>query len=242
MFGKGPSLSRKEQAHTEDDEEKNDDKGSDHDDDKGDDDDNSDQGGTGLIVYEKKVTKSDASEQNDYMNDAENEEEAEGEGEHDDVLYDEDTSEIFINVQPITSVPASQNMIIYLCHDVKEGEFVYNYTKEEIAKMCGIDDERFEFNFEEELMNIDITKPDDYVSNHVQQADDYDEVIIEDDPDNELPKYSGEDTDDFPMFTEKYAHEADDLVKSKIEERIKDGESPRLSKDQIREARKLRSS
>ncbi|MFS7919256.1 hypothetical protein Hanom_Chr03g00210611 [Helianthus anomalus] len=58
------------------------------------------------------------------------------------------------------------------------------------------------------------------------------------DSDDEMPKYSGEGTEDFPTFQESFDEEMNDLLKRKIEETIKDGESSRLDKDQIRQARK----
>ncbi|MFS7904741.1 hypothetical protein Hanom_Chr01g00039591 [Helianthus anomalus] len=117
-------------------------------------------------------------------------------------------------------------------------EFVHNYTKEEIVKMCGVDEETFEFDFEEELVNIEIDKRDEYEFTSILDVNDYDEVIVEDDSDEEPARHSSQYTDNFPRFSEMFAHEADDIVLRKIEERIKDGESPRLSQDEIKDVRK----
>ncbi|MFS7929982.1 hypothetical protein Hanom_Chr04g00338831 [Helianthus anomalus] len=87
-------------------------------------------------------------------------------------------------------------------------------------------------------MNIEIGKPDDYEFNSIPNADDYDELIAEDDSDKEPARHSSQDTNDFPTFSEMFAHEADDIVLIKIEERIKDSDSPRLYQDKIKNARK----
>ncbi|XP_022026769.1 protein PFC0760c-like [Helianthus annuus] len=183
----------KEDDDKEDDDKEDDDKeddvdvdieGSDHDgDDKGDDNDDDNLGGIGLLVYEGRLTKDNV--QYEYMNDDENEEDADREGD-----------------------------------------------------MDGHDENSFEFDFEEELNSINIAKPDDYVFNYIPEADNYDNVVVEYDSDDEITKYSGEGTDDFPTFQEMFDEETQNLLKRKIEETTKDGVSPRLSKDEIREARK----
>ncbi|KAJ0435671.1 hypothetical protein HanIR_Chr17g0895841 [Helianthus annuus] len=87
-------------------------------------------------------------------------------------------------------------------------------------------------------MNIENNMPDDYEFNKIPDVDDYNEVIVEDDSDEEPTRHSSKDTDDFPTFSKMYAHEADDIVLRKIDERIKDGDSSRLNQDEIKNARK----
>ncbi|MFS8034472.1 hypothetical protein Hanom_Chr17g01581511 [Helianthus anomalus] len=133
---------------------------------------------------------------------------------------DYDTLGIFTDVEHVTFVPTSQKTI-YLFHDVEEGEFVHIYAKEDIAKMGGVDEKSFEFD----------------VFNKIPDADEYDEAIVEDDSDSEPVRHSSENTYDFPTFSEMFAHEAYDVVLRRIEERVKDGDSPRIDQEKIRDAR-----
>ncbi|MFS8007313.1 hypothetical protein Hanom_Chr14g01259551 [Helianthus anomalus] len=89
----------------------------------------------------------------------------------------------------------------------EEGEFVHNYTKEEIAEILGIDERSFEFDFENELNNISATQPNDYLYKYVPEADDYDRVVVDDDSDeDDNAKYSGKGTDDFLMYSKLYIY------------------------------------
>ncbi|MFS8007729.1 hypothetical protein Hanom_Chr14g01264461 [Helianthus anomalus] len=150
-----------------------------------------------------------------------------------DTEHDEENSGIFTDVTPLMVVPEILHIMIYLEHGVEEGEFFYNYSKEEIEKMMGIDENLFEFDFEEELNNINISKLDDYVFRYVEDADNYDNVVVEDDYVDKTAKYYGEGTNEFPSFQELFNKETNDLLKRKNEETVKDGKSPRLSKEEI---------
>ncbi|MFS7996776.1 hypothetical protein Hanom_Chr12g01133811 [Helianthus anomalus] len=150
-----------------------------------DNDDNNDMGGTWLRIEGKKMNEDDL---NDYLNENQNEEDNSiGKGEQSsDTLHDAETSGIFTDVTPLTVVPESiLTKTIYLCHDVEEGEFVHNYTREEITQMMGVDEHSFKFDFEEELNNIDISEPEEYVFKNIPEANDFDKVVVEDDSDDE---------------------------------------------------------
>ncbi|MFS7912852.1 hypothetical protein Hanom_Chr02g00134731 [Helianthus anomalus] len=102
--------------------------------------------------------------------------------------------------------------------------------------MMEIDENSFEFDSEEELNNINISKPDDYVFKYIPEADEYNNVVVEDDSDDENVKYSDDGTDDFPIFKEMFNEDTQKLLKRKIEEKVKDGVSLRLSKEELIEA------
>ncbi|MFS8007239.1 hypothetical protein Hanom_Chr14g01258661 [Helianthus anomalus] len=118
------------------------------DDDKKDDD--SSQGGSGLKVN---VSKSNENIDLDvYLNDCVNHDDTEQvRGELKDSVDESEQSGI-LTATPMSVVPDVPNpRVFYLEHDVVEGEFVHNYTKEEIAEMLGVDEDSFEFDFEDEL-------------------------------------------------------------------------------------------
>ncbi|MFS8008231.1 hypothetical protein Hanom_Chr14g01270271 [Helianthus anomalus] len=71
---------------------------------------------------------------------------------------------------------------------------------------------------------------------YIPEADDYNNVVVEDDSDDEIAKYYGEGTNDFSTFQEMFNEETQNLWKRKIDEMTKDDLSPRLSKDEIRKA------
>ncbi|MFS7912912.1 hypothetical protein Hanom_Chr02g00135451 [Helianthus anomalus] len=166
--------------------------------DHGDGDDNN-QGGTGLVIYQAK--SSGAGDYEDFLNDNVNQEdESYKDGEQDNTMHDVENSGIFTNVTPLTVVTAIQHRTIHLEHSIEEGEFIHSNSKEEIAQMMGIGENSLAFDFEEELNNINIAKPDDYVFKYVENDYNYDNVVVEDDLDDEIAKYSGDGTDDFSTF------------------------------------------
>ncbi|KAJ0835991.1 hypothetical protein HanRHA438_Chr16g0761721 [Helianthus annuus] len=156
--------------------------------------------------------------------------------------HDEESARIFTEAVPLNSVPADTLKVIYLCHDVEEGEFVHNYSCEELMEMMGINDESFKFDFEEELEKINPDEAESYVFKDVSEANDFNNVVVEDDidSDNDEPfRYSGEGSEDFPTFAELFSTHNEDMLRRKVEERICDEGLPMaMSKEDLREARK----
>ncbi|KAJ0512155.1 hypothetical protein HanRHA438_Chr11g0531571 [Helianthus annuus] len=115
-----------------------------HSDDDDDGNDVDDQGTSGI-----KVTEASQEEKIDeYLYDDANEEpeNADGKGEHDD-------SE---------KVDQGTRFILRLEHDVEKGEILHTYTRAEIVNMMVIEDNDFNFDFEEELNKYDINQQPDY--------------------------------------------------------------------------------
>ncbi|MFS7937207.1 hypothetical protein Hanom_Chr05g00424911 [Helianthus anomalus] len=80
----------------------------------------------------------------DYMDDSQNEEKEDADTQGESGLgtpHDEESAGIFTEVVPINSIPADIPKVIYLCHDVEEGEVVHSYSCEELMEMMGINDE-----------------------------------------------------------------------------------------------------
>ncbi|MFS7911603.1 hypothetical protein Hanom_Chr02g00120091 [Helianthus anomalus] len=155
---------------------------------------------------------------------------------------DEEPTRIFTEAIPLTSVPGDKPVTLYLCHDVEEGEFIHNYAREEIMEMMGINDESFKFDFEKELDVINPDEPESYVFKYIPEANDLDNVVVEDNSDsdnNEPYRYSGEGSEDFPTFKELFSVNSEDLLYRKVEERVcEEGEPSTMSKEYLREARK----
>ncbi|MFS8024411.1 hypothetical protein Hanom_Chr16g01462931 [Helianthus anomalus] len=87
-------------------------------------------------------------------------------------------------------------------NDIVEGEYVHNYTKEELARLCIIDEDEFVFDFEEELLDTENDeKHEAYVLKPVAEANDYDEVEIEDDFDDVEVRYANYQNEKLPTFT-----------------------------------------
>ncbi|MFS8034198.1 hypothetical protein Hanom_Chr17g01578411 [Helianthus anomalus] len=126
------------------------------DDDDGNDDDY--QGTSGIKVTET------SNEENidDYLQDNANEEpenaSGEGGGHHNVEKVDE-------------TVDKSTCLILCLEHDVEEGEILHTSTRAEIVKMMVIDDNEFNFDFEEELNKFDINHQPKYKYKYVEDAD-----------------------------------------------------------------------
>ncbi|MFS7918293.1 hypothetical protein Hanom_Chr03g00199281 [Helianthus anomalus] len=65
----------------------------------------------------------------------------------------------------------------------------------------GVDEDSINFGFEEELNNIDISQPEAYMFKDIPNANNIDDLVVEDDSDNdECCTYSGEGSEDFPTF------------------------------------------
>ncbi|XP_022024436.1 glutamic acid-rich protein-like [Helianthus annuus] len=127
-------------------------------DDDNDDDDN--QGGTGVTVTEA------SKEQNvdDLMNDDANEVsgEADGEGEHVDDQNVDQVEKLILRIEP----------------HVEEGEIRHTYTLDEVLKMFNVNEDEFNFDFEEELNAFDINHQPEYEYKYVEDADVYDRVEV----------------------------------------------------------------
>ncbi|MFS7968440.1 putative transcription factor bZIP family [Helianthus anomalus] len=139
--------------------------------------------------------------------------------------HDEESVRIFIEAVPLNSVPADTPKVIYLCHDVEEGEFVHSYSREELMEILDINYESFKFDFEEELEKINPNKPESYVFKDVSEANDFNNVFVENDTDsdNDDPfRYLGEGLEDFPKFAELFSTHNEDMLRRKVEERIRD--------------------
>ncbi|MFS7996065.1 hypothetical protein Hanom_Chr12g01125451 [Helianthus anomalus] len=134
-------------------------------DDENDDDDN--QGGIGIRVTEASNEKN----VNDLMKDDANEvsEGADGEGEHVDDQNVDQVEKLILRIEP----------------HVEEGEFRHTYTLNEILKMSNVNEDKFRFDFEEELNAFDINHQPEYEYKYVEDADVYKRVEIEDCTDEE---------------------------------------------------------
>ncbi|MFS7963221.1 hypothetical protein Hanom_Chr08g00735511 [Helianthus anomalus] len=73
-------------------------------------------------------------------------------------------------------------------------------------------------------------KQEAYVFQPIPDADEFDSVEIEDDFDDEEVRYATHVNEEFPTFTEMFADEAEDTVKRKAEERVKQCKSPHNDK------------
>ncbi|MFS7913329.1 hypothetical protein Hanom_Chr02g00140571 [Helianthus anomalus] len=173
----------------------------------GDDNDDDGQGGNdGALI----VRPPGSHEVVDYLDDSQNEQ-------HEDVHpQGESTS----GATPDESVNLFSNTpkVIYLNHDVKDGELVENWIRETMMEALGINDENFKFDIEDE---IPTTTPDsEYV------------FMIE-----EPFHYSSKNSEDFPTF-EDLEHNQDDL-RRKVDEKVSESGTPRtLTREELREERK----
>ncbi|MFS7946805.1 hypothetical protein Hanom_Chr06g00540591 [Helianthus anomalus] len=126
--------------------------------------------------------------------------------------------------------------VIYLSHDVEEGELVENWTRESMLEALGMNDENLKFDNEDEIP----TAPDsEYVFKFVEDADDFNDVIVEDDSsdsDQDVPfHYAGQD-DNFPTFVEQFRTHNEDELRRKVAEKIStDGPPKTLSEEELRE-------
>ncbi|KAJ0581070.1 hypothetical protein HanHA300_Chr04g0136741 [Helianthus annuus] len=182
-----------------------------------DDDDDNNQGGTGVKVTET------SNEQNvdDFLHDDANEEaeDASGEGEN-------------INEQ---NVDKREKLILRLEPEVEEGEFRHIYTMNDIIEMMRINDPDFKFDFEEELNAFDMNQQPEYQYKYVEEADNYDQVEIEDCSDEENVNV---DTSNFPTLVEFFSQENIDELRRKVEECLKDKNFDGTTKDAQCEERK----
>ncbi|XP_021980506.1 DNA ligase 1-like [Helianthus annuus] len=195
-----------------------------HNDDDDDGNDDDDQGTSGI-----KVTEASQEEKFDeYLHDDANEEpeNASGKGEHDDAEKDEE------NVDHVT------RLILHLEHDVEEGEILHTYNRAEIIKKTHIEDNDFNFDFEEELNQFDTNQQPEYQYKYVEEADNYDKVEVEDWSDEDQSKNVNVDTSSFPTLAEFFSQANEDELRRKVAESVKNKSFHEMSKDEQREERK----
>ncbi|MFS7979952.1 hypothetical protein Hanom_Chr10g00933711 [Helianthus anomalus] len=80
--------------------------------------------------------------------------------------------------------------VIFLQHNVKEGDLVENWTRESMKEALGLNEEdKFTFDFEKDIEDNGLDG--EYVFEKVDEADNFNDVVIEDgsDSDNEVPIY-----------------------------------------------------
>ncbi|XP_022007728.1 uncharacterized protein LOC110906994 [Helianthus annuus] len=188
------------------------------DDDKGNDD---DQGGNDGAI----VVRSTTDQQNlDFLDDAQNEE----------------VEDVHPQREPSGTKHSYARKVLYLQHDVEEGELVENWTRVSMKEALELNEEdKFRFNFEKD---IEDNGPDgEYVFERVDEADNFNDMVIEDgsDSDNDVPMhYAGQDAD-FPTFTELFrSHNEEDLNRKVVEKLNEEGIPKKLSKEELQEEKK----
>ncbi|MFS7938451.1 hypothetical protein Hanom_Chr05g00439861 [Helianthus anomalus] len=130
---------------------------------------------------------------------------------------------IVTDTLPFTSVPSSNIAQQFVDKDyvIEECEFVQSCTKEELAKMCGIPEEDFEFDFEKDLEDSENDDQQEaYMFELVIDDDDFNRVEFQDDTDDEEVQYANNVNEQFPTFNEMFAEEY--LLKQKVEEKQRD--------------------
>ncbi|MFS7962334.1 hypothetical protein Hanom_Chr08g00725441 [Helianthus anomalus] len=167
-------------------------------DDNDNDDDDDDHGGGNAFQI---MSRSGDNHLIDYLNDNQNDEREDDHSKGESgsgAQHDEESSRIFTEVTPLTAAP---------------------YTREEIMEMMGINDESFTFDFEKELDEINPDEPENYVFKDIPNANDLDDVVVEDDSDDEPFRYTGEGSEDFPTFKELFSVHNEEMLRRKVEER-----------------------
>ncbi|XP_022024321.1 protein PFC0760c-like [Helianthus annuus] len=184
---------------------------SDDDDDDGNDDD--DQGNSDIKVTE--VSKEENID--DYLQDDANEESenAEGKGEHDDA----------------ENVDQSTGLCLRLEH-VEEGEILHTYNRAEIIKMMHVEEDNFNFDFEEELNKFDINQQPKYQYKYVEEADNYDKVEVEDWSDDDQSENVNVDTSSYPTLAEFFSQANEDELRRKVAESVKSKSFQEMSKEE----------
>ncbi|KAJ0742887.1 hypothetical protein HanPI659440_Chr10g0369291 [Helianthus annuus] len=136
-------------------------------DDDDDNNDDNDQGGAGgaLIVRPPSVDNID-----DYLDDVRNEEHEEAHCQGESTSGSKQAA--------IHQVPSKTPKVIYLTHDVEEGELVENWSRSDMLDALDLRDENLQFDIEDEVPE---GSDKDYVFKHVEDADNFDDVVVEDD-------------------------------------------------------------
>ncbi|MFS7967578.1 hypothetical protein Hanom_Chr09g00787371 [Helianthus anomalus] len=178
-------------------------------DDKGDDDDD-DQGGNGGMLI---VKHSGVHQAHDFLDDSRNEE-------HEDVQPQGESTSGVVHDEP-ANMFSNTLKVIYLNHDVEEGEIVENWTSESMMEMLDINDENFKFDIEDDISKA--TPDGVYVFKMVDVADNFNNVVVEDDSESDQEE---------PFH---YSNELKRKVGEKVSE---DGVPKTLSKEELLEERK----
>ncbi|XP_022030859.1 glutamic acid-rich protein-like [Helianthus annuus] len=160
-----------------------------------DDGDDDDQGrDSGALI----VRQAGAHQVNDFLDDTQN-------SEHEEVHPQGESSSGTKRVDPV-DLFSSTPKVIYLSHDVEEGELVENWTRETMKESLGLNDEdNFTFDFEKDME--DDAPDSEYMFKMVDEADKFNEVVVEDDleSDQDVPfHYANKDSKDFPTFIELF--------------------------------------
>ncbi|XP_021975040.1 calponin homology domain-containing protein DDB_G0272472-like [Helianthus annuus] len=120
----------------------------------------------------------------------------------------------------------------------EEGELVENWTRESMLDRLDMEEDRFKFDVVEE---IPPTPEREYTFKFVNEADNFNNVIIEEgsDSDEDTPfHYSGLD-DDFPTFSELFRSHNEEEVRRKVVEKIAtEGVPETVSKEDFLKERK----
>ncbi|MFS7979690.1 hypothetical protein Hanom_Chr10g00930671 [Helianthus anomalus] len=197
-----------------------------HDDDNDDGNDDDDQGTSGIKVTEASNEKN----VEDYLQDNEYEKpknaEGEGEREHDNAEKDDE------------NVDKCRRLILRLEHNVEEGEILHTYTLAEIIKMTHVDDNEFNFDFEEELNKFDINQRPEYQYKYVEDADNYDRVEVEDCSDEDQSRNVNVDTSSYPTLAELFRQANEDELRRKVAESMKNKSFHEMTKEENCEERK----
>ncbi|KAJ0591826.1 hypothetical protein HanHA300_Chr03g0077771 [Helianthus annuus] len=115
---------------------------------------------------------------------------------------------------------------------IQQGELVENWSRTDMLDALGLMDENLKFDIEDEIPEV----PDeDYVFKFVEDADNFNDVVVEDDTsdsDNDVPlPYVGAD-DNFPTFDELLrTHNKDDL-RRKVAEKITTEGPPKILREE----------
>ncbi|MFS7975659.1 hypothetical protein Hanom_Chr10g00883211 [Helianthus anomalus] len=114
-----------------------------------------------------------------------------------------------------------QPTVIYLNAQF-EGEIEVPRSRAEMLEELGLDDGKFKFDTEDEIP----TSPEkEFESRYAQEADIYNDVIVEDAPDSSDEEtkfhYSGVD-ETFPSFAEMFKDRNEDEIRRKIVEKRKE--------------------
>ncbi|XP_022004028.1 glutamic acid-rich protein-like [Helianthus annuus] len=122
----------------------------------------------------------------------------------------------------VTEASNEENIDDYLQDDAneesekaEEGEILHTYTRAEIVKMMVIEDNEFNFDFEEELNKFDINQQPEYQYKYVEDADNCDKVEVEDWSDEDQSKNVNVDTSSYPTLAEFFSQANEDEQRRK---------------------------
>ncbi|KAF5768070.1 hypothetical protein HanXRQr2_Chr14g0632081 [Helianthus annuus] len=188
-----------------------------------DDDDDDDQGLSGLLIVNPSVQQ----RIEDFMNDEINEQEED---------HQQESSSS--GKQHADQVFLTQPTLIYL-HARFEGEIEVPRSRAEMLEELGLDDGKFKFDIEDEIPS---SPEKEYEFKYVQEADKYNDVIVEEASDSSDEEtvfhYAGVDNT-FPSLAEMFKEQNEDKVRRKIVEKITTEGVPRtIPRENLAEERK----